>query len=115
MCETDVTPGETRSVRVGGPTADGNDRRPLIGYTSGERFGSGGERDEVVGVGVRLGAKDAPAPRADRRRDVVSVPAPRTAPTETDRPRPRWSQEVGAAVLLSVLGTLRDEDATTTV
>ncbi len=64
-------------------------------------------------MGVRLGTQDASARRADWRRELVSVPAPRTDPTEADRPRPRWSPEVGAAVLLSVLGTLRDEDATT--
>ena len=64
-------------------------------------------------MGARLGTQDASARRADWRRELVSVPAPRAVPAETGRPRPRWSEEVGAAVLLSVLGTLRDEDATT--
>lgn len=95
------------------PPNPGNDGRPFTGYTHVERFRSGDERDGVVGVGVGLGTQDASAPRADRRRDLVSVPAPRAVPVPTDRPRPRWSQEVGAAVLLSVLGTVRDEDATT--
>ncbi|MDT7744260.1 MAG: hypothetical protein QOE59_3338 [Actinomycetota bacterium] len=64
-------------------------------------------------MGVRLGTQDASARRADWRRELVSVPTPRAEPVGADRPRPRWSQEVGAAVLLSVLGTVRDEDATT--
>jgi hypothetical protein len=64
-------------------------------------------------VGGRLGTQDASARRADWRRELVSVPAPRAVPDEADRPRPRWSQEVGAAVLLSVLGTLRDQEAMT--
>lgn len=63
-------------------------------------------------MGGRLGTQDA-VRRADWRRELVSVPAPRPVPADTDRPRPRWSPEVGAAVLLSVLGTVRDEDAKT--
>jgi hypothetical protein len=47
---------------------------------------------------------------ASRRRELTSLPAPRVG---SDRPRPRWREEVGAAVLLSVLETLRDEDVTT--
>jgi hypothetical protein len=41
------------------------------------------------------------------------VPAPRSVTAEADRPGPRWSQEVGLAVLLSVVETARDEGATT--
>ena len=50
------------------------------------------------------------APRAVRRHELASLPLPRPA---ADRPRPRWREAVGAAVLLSVLETVRDEDVTT--
>ncbi len=48
--------------------------------------------------------------RAGRRHELASLPAPRPA---AERPRPRWREAVGAAVLLSVLETVRDEDVTT--
>ena len=48
--------------------------------------------------------------RAGRRHEVASLPVPRPA---AERPRPRWREAVGAAVLLSVLETVRDEDVTT--
>jgi hypothetical protein len=66
-------------------------------------------------MGARLGTQDASAARADRRRELVSVPTQRRVPAGTDRPAPRWAQAVGAAVLLSVLETVRDEDASTSV
>jgi hypothetical protein len=56
--------------------------------------------------------QDASTRRADRRHELVCVPEPRAVPDETGRPRPRWSPQVGAAVLLSVLETVRDQDAT---
>lgn len=64
-------------------------------------------------MGARLGTQDASAAHADRCRELVSVPTQRRVPDGTGRPAPRWSQAVGAAVLLSVLETVRDEDATT--
>lgn len=91
----------------------GNNCRLLIGYTHVERFRAGDERDEVVMVGARLGTQDLSVRRADWRCELASVPAPRAVPVETDLPRPRWSQEVGAAVLLSVIGTVREQGATT--
>ena len=48
--------------------------------------------------------------RAGRRHELASLPTPRPA---SERPRPRWREAVGAAVLLSVLDTVRDEDVTT--
>lgn len=48
--------------------------------------------------------------RADWRRELVSIPAPQL--TGTERPRPRWSQAVGASVLLSVLDSLDQQDET---
>ena len=62
-------------------------------------------------MGVRLGTQDASARRTDWPRELVFV---RAATAGADRPRPRWSQEVGAAVLVSVLGTVRTRHATTT-
>lgn len=44
--------------------------------------------------------------RADWRRELVSVP------TAQERPRPRWTEAVGASVLLSVIDTLDHQDAT---
>lgn len=52
-----------------------------------------------------LGTQSGQA-RADWRRDLVAVPA------RQDRPRPRWTEAVGAAVLLSVLDTLDAADET---
>lgn len=52
-----------------------------------------------------LGTQSGPT-RADWRRELVSVPA------SQDRPRPRWTEAVGAAVLLSVLDTLDAADET---
>ncbi|MEJ2869837.1 hypothetical protein WCD74_18865 [Actinomycetospora sp. OC33-EN08] len=43
---------------------------------------------------------------------TLSAVGSRTAPTE--RPRPRWREDVGAAVLLSVLNTVRDEETAAT-
>jgi hypothetical protein len=48
--------------------------------------------------------------RAGRRHELASLPTPRPA---SERPRPRWREAGGAAVLLSVLDTVRDEDVTT--
>jgi hypothetical protein len=52
-----------------------------------------------------------------RRQELASLPTPRPDTERprpvAERPRPRWREDVGAAVLLSVLGTLRDEDVTT--
>jgi hypothetical protein len=66
----------------------------------------------VVGVSVALEAQEDTA----LRQELAPLPAPRpiTEPLRpsSDRPRPRWREDVGAAVLLSVLGTLRDEDVT---
>jgi hypothetical protein len=59
-------------------------------------------------VSVQLGTQGAAAPRW---RELASLPTPRP---DSDRPRPRWREDVGAAVLLSVLETLRDEDVSTT-
>jgi len=50
------------------------------------------------------------AHRPGRRHELASIPTPRT---DSERPRPRWREAVGAAVLLSVLETVRDEDVTT--
>lgn len=64
----------------------------------------------MVGVSVRLETQgDAPR-RADQGHEVPSLPSPRPG---SDWPRPRWREAVGAAVLLSVLETVRDEDVTT--
>ncbi|NMO93935.1 hypothetical protein [Actinomycetospora sp. TBRC 11914] len=61
-------------------------------------------------MSVQLETQGDSARRTDRRHEMASLPAPRPVP---DRPRPRWREDVGAAVLLSVLETLRDEDVTT--
>ena len=65
---------------------------------------------------ARLETQD-PSPRpVDRGRRLAAVPAPRAVPVlpaESDRPRPQWSPRVGAAVLLSVVETVRAEGATT--
>jgi hypothetical protein len=50
------------------------------------------------------------ARRAGRRHELASLPTPRPG---SERARPRWREAVGAAVLLSVLETVRDEDVTT--
>jgi hypothetical protein len=63
----------------------------------------------VVGVSV-LGTQGDAAVGAGRRYELASLPTPRPA---AERPRPRWREAVGAAVLLSVLETVRDEDVTT--
>jgi hypothetical protein len=63
---------------------------------------------EVVGVSM-LGTQGDAALRTGRH-ELASLPTPRPA---ADRPRPRWREAVGAAVLLSVLETVRDEDVTT--
>ena len=64
-------------------------------------------------MSVQLGTRGDTAVR----RELASLPIPRPNAERprpaAERPRPRWREEVGAAVLLSVLGTLRDEDATT--
>jgi hypothetical protein len=57
-------------------------------------------------MGVRLETQGD----AERRAPELTLPSPRP---ESDRPRPRWREAVGAAVLLSVLETVRDEDVTT--
>jgi hypothetical protein len=59
-----------------------------------------------------LEAQGDAGPRAGRRHELASLPTPRTD-SERPRPRPRWREAVGAAVLLSVLETVRDEDVTT--
>ncbi|MFC5060722.1 hypothetical protein [Actinomycetospora atypica] len=53
-----------------------------------------------------LGTQSGRVARADWRRDLVAVPAPQ------DRPRPRWTEAVGASVLLSVLDSLDQQDET---
>ncbi|HEY2221855.1 hypothetical protein [Actinomycetospora sp.] len=60
-------------------------------------------------MSVQLEAQGDAAPRAGGRHELASVPVPREV---VDRPRPRWREAVGAAVLLSVLETVRDEDVT---
>ncbi len=50
------------------------------------------------------------ARRTGRHPELASLPTPRT---DSERPRPRWREAVGAAVLLSVLETVRDQDVTT--
>ncbi|MCD2195252.1 hypothetical protein LQ327_17935 [Actinomycetospora endophytica] len=62
-------------------------------------------------MGGRLGTQGVAVRRQDWRRELASVPAPRAVPAETDRPRPRWSEEVGAAVLLSVVRTVQAREA----
>ncbi len=57
-------------------------------------------------MGVQLGTQGDAVRRAGRRHEVASLPSPRP---DSDRPRPRWREAVGAAVLLSVLETVRDE------
>ena len=57
-----------------------------------------------------LGTQGDVTVRVGGRHDLASLPTPRPA---AERPRPRWREAVGAAVLLSVLETVRDEDVTT--
>ena len=50
------------------------------------------------------------ARRAGRHHELASLPTPRPG---SEQPHPRWREAVGAAVLLSVLETVRDQDVTT--
>ena len=83
--------------------------RPGFGVTiddhSADTRATDGARVAPSGSGVdemdeRLAGYDVPTTQ----RTLAAVPA------EAERPRPRWREAVGAAVLLSVIDTVREQE-----